>query len=149
MMSTANFFSKRWPLIPESPADPTRFPEQLRPIIELFIEDVSPSPIELTARIDYTQNLILYGASDENTCELMLRLRTYNEYLTIARIEFFHKRQGYMKRLENILLHLSHELDYKGICIECANLPSIIAYVHKNGYEPMPNVPGNFVLEAK
>ena len=144
-MNLADFFSKRWPAIADGPADPVRFPEQLRPIIELFIEDASPA--ELTASLDYTQNLIIYSADIDNSSELMLRLRTYNGYLTIARIEFSHKRQGYMKRLENILLQISRELGYIGICIECANSPSIIAYAYKNGYREKENVPGDFVLE--
>lgn len=144
-MNCNHLFSKRWPMVLEGKADPERFPEGLRPVIELFLNDAGS--VELNAQLDFMQTLFIHSIGDEAVSDFMLRLKTYDQYLTIARVEFIHKRQGNMERLEKILLGLAREIGYRGIQIECANSPSILGYVQKHAYLPKPNVPGSFCLK--
>lgn len=62
-MNCNPFFSKSWPMILEGKADPERFPESLRPVVELFLNDTGP--VELTAQLDFTQNLFIHSIDAE------------------------------------------------------------------------------------
>lgn len=66
-----------------------KIPDQLRPIIDLFIKDNDGEPLSL---IKIHMGRLFLEGDDEQ--ELMLRLN--GPEFTVARIAFRHQRQGYV-----------------------------------------------------
>lgn len=105
-----------------------KIPDQLQPIIDLFIEDNNGEPLSL---IKIHMGRLFLEGDDEQ--ELMLRLN--GQELIVARIAFRHLRQGYMKRLEQILLNICKTLPgKKGIRIESVETEAMQQYCRKNNY---------------
>lgn len=105
-----------------------KIPDQLRPIIDLFIEDNDGEPLSL---IKIHMGRLFLEGDDEQ--ELMLRLN--GPEFTVARIAFRHQRQGYMKRLEQMLLDICKTLPgKKGIRIESVETEAMRQYCRKNNY---------------
>lgn len=105
-----------------------KIPDQLQPIIDLFIEDNNGEPLSL---IKIHMGRLFLEGDDEQ--ELMLRLN--GQELIVARIAFRHLRQGYMKRLEQILLNICKTLPgKKGIRIESVETKAMQQYCRKNNY---------------
>lgn len=117
-------------------------PKQLMPIIDLFIEDNGGKPLELVKI--HAGRLFLQGRNEQ---ELMLRLN--GPTFTVARIEFAHKRQGYMTRLEKMLLDICKDCpDKSGIRIESVETNEMLQYCLKNNYKQLPYCVCDFVKEA-
>lgn len=116
-----------------------KIPESLRPIIALFEEDNDKKPLNL---LKIHMGRLFIEGDDEQ--ELMLRLN--GPYLTVARISFRHRRQGYMTRLEQILMSICKSLpEKKGIRIESVETEEMLRYCRKNNYKQTPYCEFDFV----
>ena len=122
---------------------PEKIPKELFPIIDLFVEDNDDKPLSLIKI--HMGRLFLEGDEEQ---ELMLRLN--GPELTVARIAFRHRRQGYMTRLEQMLLDICAKLpDKKGICIESVESKAMLKYCRKNGYKGKPYCETDFIKECR
>lgn len=120
-----------------------QIPDDLNPIIDLFIKDNDDEPLS-QIKIDLGR-LFLTGSD-----ELELMLRMVGDYFIIARICFRHKRQGNMKRLEQLLLNLCEKYqDKKGVIIESIVTNEMRNYCLKNGYQPFHNSNYDFMKEKE
>lgn len=118
-----------------------KIPEVLRPVITLFEEDNDHKPLCL---LKIHMGRLFIEGNDEQ--ELMLRLN--GPYLTVARISFRHRRQGYMTRLEQILMNVCQDLPgKKGIRIESIETEEMLRYCQKNNYKQVPYCETDFVKE--
>lgn len=116
-------------------------PQQLIPVIDLFIEDNDGKPLECIKI--HMGRLFLHGNNEQ---ELMLRLN--GPTFTVARIAFAHKRQGYMTRLETILLDICETCpDKKGIRIESVETEEMLQYCLKNNYKQHPSCIYDYIKE--
>lgn len=118
-----------------------KIPEVLRPVIALFEEDNDHNPLCL---LKIHMGRLFIEGNDEQ--ELMLRLN--GPYLTVARISFRHRHQGYMTRLEQILMNIcQNHPEKKGIRIESIETEEMLRYCQKNNYKQVPYCETDYVKE--
>lgn len=133
-------------LIPEE-IHPEWFPACLEPIVSLFAEDCDG---ELD-RVNLDMSRLFIAGHDEkgNENELMLRLNSASGGLVVARIQFIHRRCGYMTRLQDILLQIAKEDGVEEIKIEAVQTKEMLAFCQKNGYRDAPFSASDFVLNVQ
>ena len=135
----------RYPFVGICPKDdleinPDLFPDELKGIVQLFEED-NGGPMNLI-KLEMGR---LFLESDTN--ELMLRL-THPLYFVVARVQFFHVRQGYMTRLIALLKELVRKHpEKKGIMIECVVSSEMFSFCEKHQFRRIPQT-YDFVLDV-
>lgn len=120
-----------------------QLPQWVTPILELFAEDNDGEPLNLVKI--HMGRLFIEGLDEQ---ELMLRLNS--THFIVARIQFRHKRCGYMGRLEQILLELCRKFpEKKGVRIESVVSDEMRNYCKKNGYRRVPGCISDYLKEKE
>lgn len=108
--------------------------EDFQAIVQLFQDDAD-GHLD-SAYIDYSivNRLFINGGFDEQN-ELMLRLNTYQNQLTVARVHFIHQRQGYGEKLFELLNEYGKNNGYETIVVESVITHEMKQFLMKHGFE--------------
>lgn len=118
------------------------FPASLMPIVDLFAEDCGRDLQNVYVDGD---RLFIDGVSKSEECnECMLRFSPTTMTITVARVEFVHKRVGNMTKLQGLLYSLAKDDGYVKIVIEAVLSESMHNFCVKNNYLPRQHTAGDF-----
>lgn len=124
---SAKFFKGKFPL------NETNFPQCFFSIVGIFAEDSNYRLIECYNCRNILQIQGKYGI---NTDELYLRY-SYgcDQDLVVARIQFIHRRKGFMTRLYKVLKHIQRTYRTGKIIIEDVQTDEMRNWCHKNNFK--------------
>lgn len=101
-------------------------------LLELFQKDGK----DLEVWMDYNR---LFVRSKVTETEFMLRIEDFRQRLTVARICFANKRQGYGTKLIEILKQYGQQYGYKELVFECVLTEEMANFLKKHGFEKIHN----------
>ena len=112
------------------------FPQEFFPIVSLFAEDCNYNLKSLYT--DRGGRFFISGyRPGKNAAQNELMLRTGNNRLVVARVEFIHQRQGKMTELYKILKNIRKKYNLDPIVIESCISDASINWCQKNGFVPI------------
>lgn len=115
----------------------SNFPQCFFEIVGLFAMDSKNHLRDISI---INGNLSISGCYRGKKNELYLRFRYRHDCisLVVARVEFIHKRKGYMTKLYGILKSIQKQYKLKAIMIECVQTIEMKSWCEKNNFVVFP-----------
>lgn len=112
----------------------SNFPQCFFELVGLFAYDCKNNLKDISI---INGNLLISGCYRGKKNELYLRFQYRHDCisLVVARVEFIHRRKGYMTRLYEMLKNIQKQYKLNAIMIECVQTIEMESWCKKNGFE--------------